>query len=296
MIWCVTLNPSLDVTYRLAEDLLPGSVGLAQEMEAQLGGKGNNVARVVHQLGGAVTMVEILGGHVGLELSHRAAQLGIPMLSVEVEQDSRICVTIVGTASGALTELRAPGPFVNSRWSDRLLRQLCDAVSPADWVTISGSLPPGLPADTYAVWVSALKGRVAGIIVDAAGEALREAVQAAPTAIVPNRSEYEGVGTLLGRGQTEVIVTEGKDGVHWYARSGEVRGWQAPKVKVVNSVGAGDTFLGALTAQLAAGVAMGRAIPRAIATASASVETLGVAVFDVSRIEALLQDIKEANP
>lgn len=293
MIWCVTLNPSLDVTYRLGEDLLPGSVGLAQEMDVQLGGKGNNVARVVHRLGAPVTMVEILGGHVGLELSHRAAQMGIPMLSVAVEQDSRICLTMVGAASGTVTELRAPGPEVDPIWANRLLQQLRQSVGPQDWVTISGSLPPGLSVNTYAEWVYALKGRVAGVIVDAAGAPLQRAVQAAPTAIVPNRHEYEGIGSFLAHGQTEVIVTEGKDGVRWYEPSGKVRWWQAPGVKVVNSVGAGDTFLGALVVQLAAGATIADAIPRAVATASASVETLGVAVFDLTRIDELLREIKE---
>jgi len=294
MIWCVTLNPALDVTYQLSGTLRVGQVNIAASMDAQLGGKGNNVARVVRQWGASVTAVAILGGVVGQELAQRARDMEIPVLSRVVEEDSRICLTLVGDGQ-SITELRPPGPPVPPDEAHRLLQELLSQVQLNDWVTLSGSLPLGLEADTYGQWVRRLKGRVAGVIVDTSGRALESAVREAPSAIVPNRDEHQALAAYPALAATEVIVTEGEDGVHWYTSSGEVRQWPAPKVSVVNPVGAGDTFLGALVVQLAQGAKYSRAIPWAMATASASVETLGVAVFYPERVRELLSEIEEGS-
>lgn len=292
MIWCVTLNPALDVTYRLPRDLAWGAINLADAMDAQLGGKGNNVARTVRALGAPVTVVEILGGTIGFELARRAESLGMAVLAEEVAEDSRVCLTLA-SMDGSVTELRPPGPTVDISSADALLVKLQERVGPQDWVTISGSLPRGLPADTYARWVECLRPCVAGVIVDASGPPLEQAVFAGPSAIVPNRAEYEAAAPHLRPGETEVVVTDGDKGVAWQAARGDWRRWQAPAVSVVNPVGAGDSFLGALVVALAGGASYEEAIPRAMAVASASVETLGVALFNPERAAELLGQIRE---
>lgn len=292
MIWCVTLNPALDVTYRLPVELSLDAVNLADAMDARLGGKGNNVARVVKTLGAPVTAVEILGGSVGEALAHNARAQGIDILSESTQEDSRICLTLIGS-HGSVTELRPPGPLVKEGTAEKLLDSLASRVGPDDWVTISGSLPRGLAADTYGRWVRALKSCVAGVIVDASGAALLGAVVEGPAAIVPNRSEYEAVGAALAPGVTEVIVTDGDKGVEWRRAAGGVHRWRAPRVEALNPVGAGDTFLGALVVQLQTGRPWPEAIPAAMACASASVETLGVASFEPARAHELLGQIEE---
>ncbi len=292
MIWCVALNPALDVTYHLPEELGLDAVNLADAMDARLGGKGNNVARVVKALGASVTAVEILGGSVGEALVHNAVSHGMEILSEPILDDSRICLTLIGP-HGSVTELRPPGPLVANETANRLLDALRGRVGPNDWVTISGSLPRGLGAETYGRWVKALKPQVAGVIVDASGAALLGAVPEGPTAIVPNRSEYEAVASALPPGVTEVVVTDGDKGVEWHRSSGGVQRWRAPRVQALNPVGAGDTFLGALVVHLQAQRPWPQAIREAMACASASVETLGVASFDWGRAQELLGQIEE---
>ena len=94
-------------------------------------------------------------------------------------------------------------------------------------------------------------------------------------------------------GATEVVVTDGDKGVEWHTAKGQVRRWRAPRIQVLNPVGAGDTFLGALVVQLQAGRPWPEAIPTAMACASASVETLGVASFELTRAQELLKQIEE---
>lgn len=290
MIWCVTLNPALDVTYPMEQPLALGAVNLAAGMDARLGGKGNNVARVAKRLDAAVTVVSLWGGFVGMELDRRACALGLATLSVATHEDSRVCLTLL-SANGTVTELRPPGPLVQRAEVDRLLGMLQERVQPDDWVTLSGSLPRGLTPDTYAQWVEALRGRVAGIAVDASGRALELALAAGPTLATPNQTEYATLQKKDGWPTTHLLVTQGSHGVMWSKPDGSQSVWSAPQVRVVNPVGAGDTFLGALVSRLVDQAPIDKALPYAVAAASASVETLGVADFDPARAQELTKEV-----
>ena len=292
MIWCVSLNPALDVTYHLGPELTLDTINIARGMDAQLGGKGNNVARVAQQLGSSVAVVTLLGGFVGFELDQRARNLGLSVLSVPVSGDSRVCLTLVSD-TGTVTELRPPGPVVNPEVAHQLLKKLVANVLPDDWVTISGSLPQGLNLDTYAKWVAALRERVAGIAVDASGVALKLALAQEPTIATPNQDEYEALGWQGRPVKTQMVITRGRDGVSWHRPDGQVTTWLAPKVHVINPVGAGDTFLGTLVARLAKGDLLDEALPFAVAAPSASVERLGVATFDPDRLQQLRKEVRQ---
>lgn len=292
MIWCVTLNPALDVSYPLSGSLVEGAVHRASTMDAQLGGKGNNVARVVKQLGGPVTTVQIFGGAVGEHLLRQSRAMGLETVFRRVADESRICLTFL-SPNGAVSEVRPPGPYVTSAIAEELLDDLVRQVRPGDWVTLSGSLPPGLPDTTYGDWIRVLTPRVSGILVDTSGQALLEAMDARPTAVTPNGAEYQAMQESSSALCCPVVMTDGANGVVWYRAGEEPRGWQAPPVHVVNPVGAGDTFVGALVTALASGTAWEEAIPEAVAAASASVETLGVAVIDPGRVKTLRKEVKE---
>ena len=62
----------------------------------------------------------------------------------------------------------------------------------------------------------------------------------------PHASEQEGVQALLNAGAAHVVLTRGKDGLTWFAASGFSCHVDAIDVKVVDTVGAGDTVSGAL--------------------------------------------------
>lgn len=294
MIWCVTLNPALDVTYYINGDLAPGEINLAETMDARLGGKGNNVARTVRALGSAVTVVSPLGGFIGQELRQRAEQLNIAVLATMVETESRVCITMV-SRDGGVTELRPPGPVLPGGVNQDLLERLMGSVKGVDWITLSGSLPRGMAMDTYAQWIRALKPHVAGIIVDAAGSALAECLVEGPSAIVPNHEEHRGLAGV-SNANTEVIVTEGPRGVVWHSAQRGPRRWAPRAVNTINPVGAGDTFLGALVTGLSQGKHYEEAIPYAVAVASASVENLGIATFDLDRVRQIYTEIREVAP
>ena len=61
---------------------------------------------------------------------------------------------------------------------------------------LAGSLPPGVPVGIYPEFIGMLKRRGVRTVLDASGEALREALKAEPDIIKPNIHELEA---LLGR-------------------------------------------------------------------------------------------------
>ncbi len=285
MIWCVTLNPSLDIVYRVPGRFQPGGIYRTEPLE-RAGGKGNNVARAVARLGHGVTSVGIYGGLTGANIRGRLQKLGVPSLYQESGEESRRCLTIVGNED--VTEIREPGPPIPLSVGATLLRNLLQSVSRADWVTLSGSLPADWPDDTYFEWIQALKPRVAGIVLDTSGLPLRRGVEAQPTAIVPNQAEYQELDDRAIKG-VHTIITAGPRGAIWITPSRERLRLSTRPVTVRNPVGAGDSFLGGLVFALSQGRPMMEAIRYAVAVGTSSVTTEAVGDIDPDLIQQLVE-------
>src|SRR3954453_20620851 len=169
MIATVTLNAALDVTYRLPAVELHGA-NRVESVSARAGGKGVNVARVLHALGEDVIACCLLGGATG-ELVR--ADLTMPSLVVPIASETRRTVSVVDDADA--TGFWEPGPVVTPGEWDAFLGAF-GSLS-ADAVVLSGSLPHGVPADAYA---QLIRRTSAPVILDADGEALRLGVAAGP--------------------------------------------------------------------------------------------------------------------
>src|SRR5206468_3976003 len=139
MIATVTLNAALDVTYRLPAVELH-AVNRVATVAARAGGKGVNVARVLHALGEDVIACCLLGGATG-ELVR--ADLTMPSLVVPIAGETRRTVSVVDDTD--VTGFWEPGPVVSDEEWDASLDAF-ESLS-ADAIVLSGSLPRGVPAD-----------------------------------------------------------------------------------------------------------------------------------------------------
>jgi fructokinase len=68
--------------------------------------------------------------------------------------------------------------------------------------------------------------------------------------LYPGISEKEAVGSLLAGGTSHVVLTRGKDGLTWFAKSGFSTHVEAVDNPIVDTVGAGDTVSGAILTYL----------------------------------------------
>ena len=113
-----------------------------------------------------------------------------------------------------------------------------------------------------------------------------------------NEIEYEMLGgsSTLGAdaegGPATVVLTLGGSGARVLARGEDSVDVAAPRVEVVDTTGAGDTFVGALAEALARGESTQDAVQRAVAAGSASVGTLGATAGmpTADQVDALLAE------
>ncbi|PSK98455.1 tagatose 6-phosphate kinase [Murinocardiopsis flavida] len=280
MILTVTPNPALDVTYRFPE-LHLGATNRVAGADRRAGGKGVNVARVLHALGHPVTATAPLAGPTGAAIRADLDRSGIRHACVDAaEGDSRRTVTAIETGTGRATCLNESGPVL----SEDALGLLCDRVEElipaARALVLSGSLPRGAPADTYLRLVRI--GRAAGrpVLLDTEGEPLLAALPAGPDLVKPNADELarstgcadpaEGARLLLERGARAAAVSLGAAGLLLRTRAGA---WRARPHRTLtgNPTGAGDALAAAFARAAARGQPWHEALAEAVALAAAAV-------------------------
>jgi tagatose 6-phosphate kinase len=273
VIAVVCLNPALDVTHHVPAVDWAG-VNRPTEVHARPGGKGLNVARTLHALGADVLVLGLTGGITGAGVAAALGELGIPAAFTETAHETRRTFTVVDAHRTAL--FSEPGPAVSSREFAAFRACYQRTLEQAEAVVLSGSLPPGLPDDTYATLIALARNVPA--ILDAHGEPLRLGATAQPAVVKPNRPELESLtghplptpaavtaaaAQLRHTGAQAVVTTLGPDGLlaatghgHWHARPAPVKG---------NATGAGD----AVAAALAHGLVLGRPWPERLRHAAA---------------------------
>ena len=151
-------------------------------------GKGNDVARTIKQLGGCVTAVVFYAGAVGTLIQQLLNRQQIPCLIESVPGSTWVCLTFL---AGEVTEIRGQGPEMSTGTSRSLLQHLRQRLKATDWVTLSGSLPPGLSADDVIEWVTTLRPYCQGIIADLSGDNLLAVYNVGINAICPTLAEYQ---------------------------------------------------------------------------------------------------------
>src|SRR5690606_16618254 len=89
------------------------------------------------------------------------------------------------------------GNPLSAKELDRIEAALLEKLPSAEWLTLNGSLPPGVPTDFYAKLIRMARDHGVKTLLDTSGSALAPALAAGPTLAKPNRPEAE---RLLERG------------------------------------------------------------------------------------------------
>jgi 1-phosphofructokinase len=262
MIVTLTANPSLDRTITLEAALQPGEVQSAVAGREDAGGKGINVAQVVAASGVDVTAVLPLAADDPFGVTLRASS--VPALAVPIDGHARANLTITDP-SGVTTKLNLPGAELGPGDAADVVSATVEACRGAVWLVLAGSLPPGVGDDFYVDVIGAVRARWGAqaprIAVDTSGPALAAVVErAAPDLIKPNDEELaELAGTTVPEGDIvaavlpiartlvpdrvgAALVTLGGAGAVLVTSDGA---WAAvpPVIRVVSTVGAGDSSL-----------------------------------------------------
>jgi tagatose 6-phosphate kinase len=278
MIVTVTLNPALDLTYSV-EALVPHDTHRVTTVAEHPGGKGVNVARVLHSLGEPVLATGLLGGATGGRVGELLAAEGVPTAFVPINGESRRTVAVVDPRNA--TGFWEPGPDVSAVEWLRFVDRFHDLLGQADVVTLSGSLPAGLPPDAYATLIRLATAAGVPTVLDTSGTALRHGLAAAPTVTKPNLDELATLhparpgptdlpAAVRAVTTADVVVSRGADGL--VAVTGEGSWAGAPPAPLDgNPTGAGDACVAALARGLRDRTPWTELLADAVALAAAAV-------------------------
>lgn len=305
-VLCLTMNPSVDVSTH-TDRVVPVDKLRCGAAGRDAGGGGLNVASVVHRLGGRSHALYPAGGGAGEWLTHHFAQAGLPVRALPIGQETRENFTVQALDTGAEYRFVLPGPTLSEGEWQACLVAVESWPDPLALVVASGSLPPGVPADFYARLAAVANQRSVRLVLDTSGPALATALQAGVFLVKPNLRELReltglpldtaveweaAAQTLIDRGQAEIVaLTLGPGGALLLTREGAWRAEALP-VEVASSVGAGDSFVGALVWALQQGHASPQAFSWAMAAGSAALLTPGTGLCrpdDVQRLQPLVQ-------
>jgi 1-phosphofructokinase len=300
----ITLNPALDLTARL-EAMSLGEVNLVSEANLRAAGKGINVAMVLKDLGREVGLTGWLGEGNQQSFVTLFAERALADHFVRVTGSTRINVKI-SEQSGRVTDLNLPGLTIHEG-EVAALEAVIDELAPqADWFVLAGSLPKGVVPDYCARLIRLLKAKGKQVIFDCSGLALTEGIKAAPTLIKPNLEELEQwagrpiktlseqaecARELQAQGIAHVVISNGADGLVWF---GPDDAWQAipPRMKVVSTVGAGDSLVAGLAHGLSLGWAPEQTLRLATAVSALAVSQIAVGFSDIDVLTPLLEQVR----
>jgi 1-phosphofructokinase family hexose kinase len=304
----VTPNPSIDRLYEL-DRLRIGAVNRPRVETLVAGGKGLNVARVATALGTEVAVVALVAGHAGRWLVEAIAAEGIAGRYAWAPGETRTCLAIHDAGDDTLTELNEAGPTVSGdHWTGLLtaLGQELEAGAAA-LVTISGSLPPGAPADGLAQLASTAARFDVPVALDAGGPALGLALETRPWLVKLNVAEARsalGEGAeatveaaaaaatqIAARTGGAVIVTQGVEGAVAVGPDRARYRVGPPSTRGPFPVGSGDAFLAGVATATLHGGSFVDALRQGAAAAAANAHVRGAGRLDPAEVERLLPDI-----
>ncbi|MCM1121469.1 MAG: 1-phosphofructokinase [Eubacterium sp.] len=254
MIYTVTFNPSLDYIVSV-EDF---KLGLTNRTSSELilpGGKGLNVSMVLGNLGVVNTALGFVAGFTGEEIVRRIEEMGVKSDLLPIDEGvSRINVKLKSIDG---TEINGCGPQISEENVGKLMSRL-DVLTAGDVLILAGSIPGSMPDDIYRKIMQRLDGKDVMIVVDATKDLLVNVLEYHPFLVKPNNHE---LGEIFGvelktrkevvpyakkmqeMGAVNVLVSMAGEGAVLAAADGSIHAAPAPKGKLVNGVGAGDSMV-----------------------------------------------------
>lgn len=258
MIYTVTLNPAVDLILHI-KNLQPGEIHRTNREYTFPGGKGINVSRMLQRYNTASTALGFAGGFTGDYIKTALKEEGIFTNFIEISKDTRINVKIKNDLE---TEINGQGPDLERDEIESFL-QLFEEMNSEDYVVLSGSKPVSLPGDFYQIIIHRLQKNKVPFIIDTTGQELLDSLDKKPFLIKPNRKELEEIfpgdynlretfihtgEKLLEMGAQNVMISLGREGSYLFTID-EIYKAEPPKGKKINSVGSGDSMIGAFLAR-----------------------------------------------
>lgn len=254
MIYTITFNSALDYIM-VVPSCRNGEVNRTESEKIMAGGKGINVSIVLNNMGVENTALGFISGFTGGAIENILADMNCKTDFIKLDNGfSRINVKI---KSDTETEINGQGPDISDGAVKKLYEKL-DSLNDGDTLVLAGSIPSSLSDSIYCEIMDYLKDKKLNIVVDATKDLLVNVLKYKPFLVKPNNHE---IGEIFGvelktrsevvpyakkmqeMGAKNVLVSMAGEGAVFVGENGEVYESEAPKGKLVNSTGAGDSMV-----------------------------------------------------
>lgn len=300
MIITVTMNPAIDKTAEL-ETFCHEGLNRLQNVVIDAGGKGINVSKTIRELGGETIATGFLGGTGGAVIQKVLCDKGITADFIQVDGETRTNMKVV-EPGGVLTELNEPGPAIEGKDVDALLKKLESYAGEDAFFVLAGSVPAGVDPHIYRKIIERVHEKGSKVFLDADGALFVNALEAGPDIIKPNKFEleqyfgFEGDASeeelvemarkLAEKGIGKVAVSMGSDGALFILEDQVIR-TPGLKVEAHSAVGAGDAMVAALTYGLYEKLPIEECIRLGVAASAGAVMTVGTKPPSKELVETL---------
>jgi 1-phosphofructokinase family hexose kinase len=291
------------------ESLDLGEVNRAQSVDWFASGKVLNVAAALHRLGDSAHGFCPIGGPAGEEICREFHHKDVPATWLRIGQPTRVCTTLIVEPGpdAVVTELVGNAACLSDSELDLFRREFAELAKRADFVVLTGSMPPGTPATLMAellemVPESADAGRP--VLLDLVGPELLECLPLRPRFVKPNRQELEftfgeslasaeaiwhAMDRLHAAGALGVAVTDGPGPARLsYAPTHERLVVESAAIEPVNPIGSGDCFAAGFVYGYRRQGRLDEALRWAVGSAAANAERLLTADYDPARVAHLV--------
>lgn len=229
MIITVTPNPSIDRSQSLSGPLEIGGVNRVASGVDQAGGKGINVATVIHHAGHDVLALAPADPTSDFADLVRTADLPARFIGGNSSTGTGVRVNLTLTdADGVTTKINSPGDTeaTGETLADAVAHTLTDVTAQhldgPHWLVLAGSLPPGYPDNWYATMTATAHEMGFRVAVDTSDAALTALVDladrnpaAAPDLVKPNSHELaqitggdgDAMEAAAASGDLDAVVT-----------------------------------------------------------------------------------------
>ena len=288
---------------------MPGEIHRPMSVTARAGGKGLNAARAAAALGAQVTAAALLGGHAGRWIEDRLAEAGIEVVVAHSPVETRTCVSVIDRDHGRLTEFYERGEPVPAEGWERLVEAIRKRLEPGDIaaLTLSGSLPVGVPADGFAALVRIASAAGVQVLADVYGPALAAVLVEGPAIVKVNAAEAaelldsdagdahdpDGAVALaraiVARGATRIVITLGANGSIGIDADGSLIHLGPVAKRGAFPVGSGDAFLAGLATATVGGADLAEAMRVGAAAGAANAALPGTGDLDLELFRRLAE-------
>lgn len=289
----ITLNPAVDKSCTV-ENIKPEKKLRCTAPRYEPGGGGINVSRGLVRLGVPNRAFYLAGGRTGQKLEELLGSENIDTLPFKTNAETRENFVVTDTANNEQYRFGMPGEAISAIECNAILNYISDLAPFPEIVVISGSLPPGISPSYLRNLAGIIKSKGAKVIADTSGDALNEMTAEGVYLLKPNLGELSrlagkdsldnetaeaAAAEMIGKGQAEVIVVSmGAQGAYMVTKS-ESLYINAPSVKKLTTVGAGDSMVAGMVSILANGGGGKEMICMGIACGTAATMNPGTGLF-----------------